>query len=97
MLDLLRSAQLRQKIVLTPDFKRDLRWFANFLPHYNGTSLYDHRPVDVTLELDACLTGFGGRSGDLVYHLPIVKGFSNWTIVHLKMVNILLAVRLFVV
>ena len=95
MLDLLRSAHLRQKIVLTPDFKRDLRWFAKFLPHYNGTSLYDHRPVDVTLELDACLTGFGGHSGDLVYHLPIVKGYRNWTIVHLEMVNILLAVRLF--
>ena len=95
MLELLRSAHMRQKIVLTPDFKRDLRWFAKFLPHYNGTSLYDHRPVDVTLELDACLTGFGGRSGDLVYHLPIVRGFRNWTIVHLEMVNILLAVRLF--
>ena len=26
---------------------------------YNGTSLYDHKKVDATLELDACLTGFG--------------------------------------
>ena len=58
-------------------------------------SLYDHKPVDVTLELDACLTGFRGRSGDLVYHLPIVRGFRNWTIVYLEMVNILLATRLF--
>ena len=93
MLDLLRSAHMHQKIALTTDFKRDLRWFAKFLPHYNGTSLYDHRPVDVTLE--PCLTGFGGRSGDLVYHLPIVRGFRNWTIVHLEMINILLAARLF--
>ena len=95
MLELLRSCQGRQKIKLTPDFKRDLRWFAKFLPTYNGISLYDHRQVDVTLELDACLTGFGGCSGSFVYHLPIERGFRNWTIVHLEMVNILMAIRLF--
>ena len=57
MLDLLRSAHNRQKVTLTPDFKRDLRWFTKFLPVYNGVSLYDHRPINLTLELDACLTG----------------------------------------
>ena len=95
MLDLLRSCHGRQKIKLTSDFKRDLRWFAKFLPTYNGISLYDHKQVDVTLELDACLTGFGGKSGNFVYHLPIQRGFRNWTIVHLEMINILLATRLF--
>ena len=84
-----------KKIRLTSDFKRDLRWFAKFLPTYNGISLYDHKQVDVTLELDACLTGFGGRSGNFVYHLPIERGFRNWTIVHLEMINILIAIRLF--
>ena len=43
------------------DFKRNLRWFDKFLPLYNGVSLYDHRPIDHTLELDACLTGLGGH------------------------------------
>ena len=95
MLELLRSAHGRQKILLTPDFKRDLRWFAKFLPHYNGVSLYNHKLVDLTLELDVCLTGFGGRCGRYVYHLPIERGFRNWTIVHLEMVNILIAIRLF--
>ena len=95
MLDLLRFAHGRQKVTLTPDFKRDLRWFSKFLPAYNGVSLYDHRPIDVTLELEACLTGLGGRSGNFIYHLPITKGFRNWNIVHLEMVNILLAVRAF--
>ena len=95
MLDLLRSCHGCQKIKLTSNFKRDLRWFAKFLPTYNGISLYDHKQVDVTLELDACLTGFGGRSGNFVYHLPIQRGFRNWTIVHLEMINILLATRLF--
>ena len=77
-----------QKVALTPDFKRDLIWFAKFLPQYNKMSLYDHRLVNTTFELDACLTVFGGGSGNLVYHLPIVISFRNWTIVHLEMVNI---------
>ena len=96
-LDLLRFAHSHQKVTLTPDFKRDFKWFAKFLPEHNGLSLYDHRPIDVTLELDACLTGLGGggRSGNFIYHLPIPMGYRNWTIVHLEMVNILLAVRLF--
>ena len=84
-----------QKILLTPDFKRDLRWFDKFLSKYNGISMYDHKRVEATLELDACLTGFGGCCGNLVYHLPIQRGYINWTIVHLEMVNILIAVRLF--
>ena len=95
MLEVLRSGHGRQKIHLTPDFKRDLGWFDKFLNVYNGVSLYDHRSIDVTLELDACLTGFGGRSGNYVYHLPIIRGFRNLTIVHLEMVNILLAIRTF--
>ena len=95
MLDLLRSAHGRQKIFLTPEFKRDLRWFAKFLPTYNGVSLYDHKPIGATLELDACLTGFGGHCGRYVYHLPIVRGFMKRSIVHLEMVNILIAIRLF--
>ena len=88
MLELLRTGHGRQKILLTPDFKRDLRWFAKFLPTYHGVSLYNHKPVDLTLELDACLTGFGEPRGRYVYHLPIERGFRNWTIVHLEMVNI---------
>ena len=95
MLELLRSSHSTQRITLTSDFKRDLNWFATFLPKYNGVSLYDHRPIDMALHLDACLTGFGGRCGQFVYHLPITRGFRNWNIVHLEMVNILLAMRLF--
>ena len=82
-------------MTLTPDFKRDLCWFTKFLPVYNGVSLYDHKPIDVTLVLDSCLTGLRGRSGNFIYHVPIAKGYRNWTIVHLEMVNILLPVRLF--
>ena len=85
MLKLLRSSHSIQIITLTSDFKIDLRWFATFLPRYNGISPYDHRPMDMTLDLDAYLTCFGGRCGGFVYHHAITRGFRNWTIVHLEM------------
>ena len=93
MLEVLRNSHSTQKITLTNEFKRDLGWFARFLPDYNGVSLYDHKLDDLTLELDACLTGFGSCSD--VYHLPIERGYRNWSILHLEMINILLALRLF--
>ena len=95
MLDLLRASRVTQKITLTPEFKRDLRWFATFLQHYNGVSLYDHRLIDIEFELNTCLTRLGGRCGNCVYHLPIEKGYMSWTIVHLEMINVLLVLRLF--
>ena len=76
MLDLLRFAHGRQKVTLTPDFKRDLRWFAKFLPVYNGVSLYDHRPIDVSLELDACLTGLGVDLGTSFTIFPLPKALE---------------------
>ena len=95
MLETLRNASNPAKIFLSDDFHRDLGWFDQFLPKYNGISMYAHQVPKYTLELDACLTGLGGRWGNFVYHLPLVRGFRNLDIVHLEMVNIVLALRLF--
>ena len=76
MLGLLRSGHASQKLT-SPDFRRDLRWYENFLPLYNSIFLYDHGPTNFILELDACLTGLGGRWSNFVYHLSISRGFMN--------------------
>ena len=91
MLDLLRTSHNDRVITLTNEFKRDLAWFEKFLPHYNGVNLYDHKPIHETLELDACLTGLGGRVNEYVYHLLLDRGYEGCTIVHLEMINILVA------
>ena len=62
---------------------------------YNGTSIYNHAVVRHTVELDACLMGYGSVSGNYVYHLKIDRGYGNLNIVHLEMLNILLAFRAF--
>ena len=95
MLALLRSNYDQKTITLTHAFKRDLRWFKHFLTQYNGVSFFDHTKIAGVLELDACLTGLGDRWGRYVYHLPLEKHFQNLSIVHLEMINILVAIRTF--
>ena len=95
MLDLLRSNYNDQKIKLTPDFHHDLRWFQKFLQSYNGVSIYDHVLSTETLELDACLTGLGARWDNFVYQLPVPKNYKNMGIVHMEMVNIVVALKAF--
>ena len=60
MLDVLHHHHNGNHIILTTDCKRDLNWFNKFIPLYNGVLLYDHKPVDFSLELDTCLTGLAG-------------------------------------
>ena len=95
MLELLRQNYDAHTITLTQAFKRDLRWFSRFLQNYNGMSMYIHRRVDHVVELDACLDGLGAVWKNYVYHLPIPRHYLGLTIVHLEMINILVAIKVF--
>ena len=95
MLGTLRNTSNPGRIALSDDFHRDLKWFDQFLPYYNGVSMYAYKRARSVIELDACLTGLGGRWENFVYHLPLPRGFRNLDIVHLEMLNIVLALRLF--
>ena len=95
MLQLLRKYHGQARIHLNPEFHRDLRWFDRFLPLYNRVSLYDHPKTDHQVHLDACLRGLGVVWQNLIYHLPIPLGFKGLNIVHLEMLNILVAVKVF--
>ena len=94
MLDLLRAADKLSKISLNIDFKRDLNWFKNFLPRFNGKAFISHRAISKEIELDASLQGLGARWGHQVYAIVIPKGYKDFTIVHLEMLNILVAMRI---
>ena len=58
MLDLLRSLFIKF-IQLDINSYRDLNWFQKFLPQLNGKAFFVHRPVQATIDLDACLQGLG--------------------------------------
>ena len=57
--------------------------------------MFNRRPVDHVIELDACLNGLGAVWKNYVYHLPIPRNYLSLTTVHLEMLNILVAIKAF--
>ena len=55
MLDLLRGHFGKDNIQLDIHFRRTLIGSKHFLPQFNGKPFFVHRPVQATIELDACL------------------------------------------
>ena len=76
---------------------QDIAWFIKFLPTFNGITYFRTPEVDTdqTLFLDASLTGLGGVWRRRLYATPVrqIPGFSL-TIVHLEMLNVVIALRL---
>ena len=93
MLDLLRALHKHELVTLNVDFKRDLNWFCEFLPLFNGSAFFRHDPIQGEIELDACLEGLGAIYNNQVYAVSLPKGYMNMDIAHLEMLNILLALR----
>ena len=93
LLDVLRSIEDRQMVPVTPEAQRDINWFLKFIPLYNGVTFFDQKPIDHCIELDASLQGMGARWGSQVYALQIPLGYMDMQIVHLEMLNILAALR----
>ena len=93
MLELLKTNTKTSAILLTDEFHRDLNWFCKFVPKFNGSAFFVHKHVNHETELDACLQGLGARWGNEIYSIPVNVGHENMTIVHLEMLNILVAIR----
>ena len=93
MLQFLRLMGTQKTVTLSPEFFKDLTWFCTFLNQFNGVVYYDLRPIQTELHLDACLTGMGGIFENQCYALPIPKDFYNCSIVHLEMLNIVVALK----
>ena len=81
------------QVDLPVEAKRDINWFLKFLPTFNGITFFDERSVDGSIELDASLQGLGAVWGNQVYALDVTLGYLDFQIVHLEMLNILVALR----
>ena len=94
MLQVLRDNAEASRILLHAEFHKDLNWFLTFLTSYNGVTMYEIRSIAGHIYLDACLTGLGGCFKNMVYTIPLPLGFKNYNIVHLEMLNIVAALKL---
>ena len=96
VLYLLRHNHTNSKILLTAEFKKDLNWFNSFLIHYNGVTFYNNKYCHFEVHLDASLTGLGGAFKNMVYALPLPANHGNYTIVHLEILNVVVALKIWV-
>ena len=70
-----------------------MNWVLNFIPKFNGTAFFVHQNIHYEIELDACLQDLGARCGDQVCTISIPLNYESMGIVHLEMLNILVAIR----
>ena len=93
LLDTLRSMEDKNYTKISIEAKQDINWFSKFISVYNGVTFFHQKPIAHSIELDASLQGLGARWGSEVYTLKIPLGYMNPQIVHLEMLNILAALR----
>ena len=97
MLENLREAPRRGTETLSLGFKKDLRFFIDLWPKYNGVRLLAKQDIECQgeLELDACLTGCGAYNGSQFYseRFPDDLLAVQHSIAHLELLNIVVAVR----
>ena len=91
----LRTAPVKGSIMLSDEFYRDIEWFCQFLKDFNGVVEIHRKPVlPIAVYVDACLQGFGGYCQGEVYFKEVPFRFRlNLSIVHLEMLNVLLAIQ----
>ena len=97
MLQNLRDTPHRGSHGLSLGFRKDLKFFLDLLPHFNGVRIIDKEELSYQgeIELDACLTGCGATVGEQYYaevFPPNVLAASH-IIAHLELLNIVVALK----
>ena len=67
---------------------------STFLTQYNGVTFYANAKPKYTVHLDASLSALGGTFADMVYTLAIPHQYNNYSIVHLEILNIMVALKI---
>ena len=97
ILECLREAPQRGTETLSLGFKKDLQFFIDLWPDYNGIRilLKQNIPSQSELELDACTTGCGAFNGPQYYSEVFPAGVQGeqHPIAHLELLNIVIAVK----
>ena len=74
--------------------KADLRWFVEFLPHYNGISVIPSAQPAFSIEADSCLKGGGALGDGHCYMFEYQPPLSEGHISQLEAVNCMAAIRI---
>lgn len=93
MLSLYRENHALSHFHLTGEFFKDLMWFKKFMSSFNGSILIEPG-IQFEIYLDASFSGLGAICHGMVYAYKLnLSNYANIGIVHLEMLNILVALR----
>jgi hypothetical protein len=97
LLKSLRECPAKGTLLLSPDFRKDLKWFAAFLPQCNGVFII--QPTTATqhhVYVDSCLSGAGALLDKQAYAMqyPAAIIDEQHPICHLEALNCMLALKL---
>ena len=81
------------QVPLIIEAERDINWFVKVLPKFNGVTIFD-QSVNCSIELDANHKGLGARWGAQIYAMGLPLGYLDLQIVHIELLNILVALRI---
>ena len=96
MLETLQACPLQGVVHLSPEFKKDLAWFHQYLPCTNGVFLiHEESRTPIPLFVDACTSGCGAVTSDQAYHrvFPPQILHQNLPICHLEALNAVVALK----
>ena len=97
MLENMREMPKRGSESLSLGFKKDLKFFLDVLPEYNGVKVVDKEQIQCQdqLELDASLEGCGAWTGESYYaeRFPLWLREEQHPIAHLELLNVVVAVK----
>lgn len=100
IIDLLKGLKHHHhRVSLNKEFKKDIRWWLNFITVYNGVSIILDTPwsaPDCVFVTDACLTGCGEICGDRIFHTSFPDSIcQKFSAIHqLEFIALLVAIRL---
>ena len=97
ILQCLRDSPNRGSHGLSLGFRKDLKFFVDLLPDYNGVRVIDKKELTYQsqIELDACLTGCGATIGTQYYAelFPPDIVDAGHIIAHLELLNVVVALK----
>ena len=96
MLELLRNNYNKKNIWLTDEFRKDTKWWQNYLTTFDGVGIMwmNHvKQPDEVATSDACLMGMGAVSGKEYLKLEFPKEWKHKNIASLELLAVIVMVK----
>ena len=96
LLNLLRGMVRGVHYYIDFQTKKDIEWWKNFLPTYNGVSIMwldQFLEPDFVVATDACKSGLGGVCGNEYFHFKLRGDYLNYNIAYLEVLAVIMALK----